>query len=364
MFSNDSARQADACRFCWMCRHICPVAGSTGNAAWTPRAKGLMVSMIERGTEYDAQIAQAMYHCTMCEACSNDCVTGFKPTDFIREARTLAIVNGFAPKAVNDEIDNILSRGNIFPNDISEAFLGCIKDLPENAETLLFVGQSGRTVASDVSVSAINLLKKAGVSFTVLKDELPSGAYLADLMGLTGEVQQLAVRVDEAIRAHGAKKLIVLNPMDAVMFKENYSKWELLAGIEVVTLTSELSSLIASGALKVKNVQMKASIQEPVKLTRGLGEEKPINDIAVALGIDYVQLFLHGKMSRCIGTVMMDGYDPTVCREMVITRLNDASRLGCSTMITASPDDFYLMKKYAPDSFEVVDLFTLLGSNS
>ena len=29
--------------------------------------------------------------------------------------------------------------------------------------------------------------------------------------------------------------------MDAVMFKENYSKWELLAGIEVVTLTSELS---------------------------------------------------------------------------------------------------------------------------
>lgn len=132
MFSNDSARQADACRFCWMCRHICPVAGSTGNEAWTPRAKGLMVSMIERGTEYDAQIAQAMYHCTMCEACSNDCVTGFKPTDFIREARTLAIVNGFAPKAVNDEIDNILSRGNIFPNDISEAFLGCIKDLPEN----------------------------------------------------------------------------------------------------------------------------------------------------------------------------------------------------------------------------------------
>ena len=119
MFSNDSARQADACRFCWMCRHICPVAGSTGNEAWTPRAKGLMVSMIERGTEYDAQIAQAMYHCTMCEACSNDCVTGFKPTDFIREARTLAIVNGFAPKAVNDEIDNILSRGNIFPNDIS-----------------------------------------------------------------------------------------------------------------------------------------------------------------------------------------------------------------------------------------------------
>lgn len=363
MFSNDSARQADACRFCWMCRHICPVAGSTGNEAWTPRAKGLMVSMIERGTEYDAQIAQAMYHCTMCEACSNDCVTGFKPTDFIREARTLAIVNGFAPKAVNTEIDNILTKGNIFPVAVSESFLDSIKDLPDNAQTILFVGQSGRTVAADTAAAAISLLKKAGVNFTVLKDEPASGAYLADLMGLTGEVQQLAVKADAAIREHGAKKLIVLNPMDAVMFKENYSKWELLGGIEVVTFTSELSALIASGALKVGTVQMKASVQEPVKLTRGLGEEKPVCDIVAALGIEYVQLFLHGKMSRCIGTVMMDGYDPTVCKSMVATRLSDAGRLGCSTMITASPDDYYLMKKYASDGFEIVDLFELLDSN-
>ena len=57
MFSKDSARQADACRFCWMCRHICPVAGATGSEAWTPRARGLMISMIERGTEFDKDIA-------------------------------------------------------------------------------------------------------------------------------------------------------------------------------------------------------------------------------------------------------------------------------------------------------------------
>ena len=62
MFSKESARQAEACRFCWMCRHICPVAGSTGNEGWTPRARGLLVSLIERGVKYDADIAEAMYH--------------------------------------------------------------------------------------------------------------------------------------------------------------------------------------------------------------------------------------------------------------------------------------------------------------
>ena len=76
MFSIDSSRQADACRFCWMCRHICPVSNSTGNEGWTPRARGLMVSMIERGLPYDGEIAEAMYHCTLCDACANDCATG------------------------------------------------------------------------------------------------------------------------------------------------------------------------------------------------------------------------------------------------------------------------------------------------
>ena len=29
MISQNALRHAEKCRFCWMCRHICPVAGST-----------------------------------------------------------------------------------------------------------------------------------------------------------------------------------------------------------------------------------------------------------------------------------------------------------------------------------------------
>lgn len=114
MFSKDSARQADACRFCWMCRHICPVAGATGSEAWTPRARGLMISMIERGTEFDKDIAEAMYHCTLCDACANDCVTGYKPSEYTREARMRAVVEDLAPAAVIKMIDTISECGNIF----------------------------------------------------------------------------------------------------------------------------------------------------------------------------------------------------------------------------------------------------------
>ena len=192
MFSKDSARQADACRFCWMCRHICPVAGSTGNEAWTPRARGLMISMIERGTEFDRDIASAMYHCTLCDACANDCVTGYKPSEFTREARMRAVVEDLAPAAVIKSIETISECGNIF----GLSAMGKVLDkLPEKADVLLFLGQTAGAMSVETGVHAVSILKKAGVDFTVLSDEPASGAYLGELMGYTGDVQAVALAV-------------------------------------------------------------------------------------------------------------------------------------------------------------------------
>ena len=362
MFSNESARQADNCRFCWMCRHICPVAGATGSEGWTPRARGLMVSMIERGTEYDGEIADAMYHCSMCDACANDCVTGFRPTDFIREARMLAVVGDFAPAAIMTEIDRILESGNIYGLADDEGLQQEIDTLPQQAETLLYLGQSGRTVAAGIARSVISLLKKAGIAFTVLRSEPPSGAFLADLMGYTGDVQHVAKEAARAILDSGAKRVLVLNPYDAVMLRDSYGQWGLLPNIEVVTVTSELARLLNSGKLKCRQCGLRASLQEPVKLTRGLEETNPLLDIIHALGIDYVPLFLNGKMSRCIGTPLLYLYDPTVVQRMVQVRLDDARRLGSTVILTASTDDYYLMSQVEKTDVTIQDLFALLNN--
>ena len=362
MFSSDSARQADACRFCWMCRHICPVAGSTGSEGWTPRARGLMVSMIERGTEYDPEIAEAMYHCTMCDACANDCVTGFKPTDFTREARMLAVVNDIAPAGIMREIENITEKGNIYGLPVDEKLKAALEELPERAEVLLYIGQSGRAVAADTAMAVIELLKKAGVEFTALRDEPPTGAFLADLMGFTGDVQAIAAKAADAIKGSCAKTVIALAPYDAVMLRDTYSKWNLLPDIRIVSAPAFIGELLDKGALKCEKTDLRASLQEPVKLTRGLEEERPLLDILVHLGVDYVPLFLHGKMSRCVGTPLMELYAPEVTGHMVDVRLDDARRLKSKVLIAASPDDSYILRKYAAQDVEIVDLFMFLNA--
>lgn len=363
MFSNESLNHADMCRFCWMCRHICPVAGATGSEGWGPRSRGLMVSMIERGTEYDSEIADAMFHCTMCDACANDCATNWKPSLFTREARKLAVVNDIAPKAIMDEIDNIMSKGNIYGEAVNAEFKKVADALPEKAGVLLYVGQTGRTFGYKTALAAISLLKKAGVDLTVLSDEKPTGAFLGDLMGFTGDVQNVAKACAADIAGTGAKTVVALAPYDAVMLKEQYAEWKLLDGVEVVSAPAFIASLIAGGKLKVKSAKIKASLQEPVKLTRGLDETEPLLDIVKALGIDYVPLFLNGKMGRCIGTPLMEMFDANVVKQMVRVRMDDARRIESPAIIAASADDMYLMDKYKADDMAIYDIFELLDSN-
>ena len=56
----------------------------------------------------------------------------------------------------------------------------------------------------------------------------------------------------------------------------------------------------------------------------------------------------------------MDCYDPDVARHMVEVRLDDARRIGSKAIITASPDDAYIMGKYAAEDVQILDLFELL----
>ena len=137
----------------------------------------------------------------------------------------------------------------------------------------------------------------------------------------------------------------------------------LLGGIEIITATAYIAALLATGALKVKAAGLSGALQEPVKLTRGLDEIAPAKSIMADAGIELRELFLNGKMSRCVGTVVLDEYDPVAVKNMVRVRCEDAQRLDIDTIFTASPDDYYIMSKYALDGIKILDIYQVLADN-
>ena len=58
----------DSCRFCWMCRHICPIGNATGLERNTARARALGASLVVRGATNLEEISKNVYECALCGA--------------------------------------------------------------------------------------------------------------------------------------------------------------------------------------------------------------------------------------------------------------------------------------------------------
>ena len=90
--SDKAKKHADSCRFCWMCRHVCPIGNADGQERNNARARALMVQYVVRGTLKLEDCADSIYECSLCGACTNNCKTGWDPKIFIQETKTQIVL--------------------------------------------------------------------------------------------------------------------------------------------------------------------------------------------------------------------------------------------------------------------------------
>lgn len=356
MISQKAKVQADACRFCWMCRHLCPVGLQTGKEVNTPRAKGLLLSMVERGTAFEDDMAEVMYECLLCDACSNDCATGYEPPVFIREGRTAALVESRVPKRVQTVLDKLEVSGNIY-GEAKPSF-----GKQQVADVLVYIGEVAALRAPDMAEAVLSLLGKAGVSYQVLREEPASGVMMADLMGYVEEVQEAARVCSKAINGAGAKTVVVLDSYDAVFMTQQYGEWGMEIQAEVVTATSYLASLVKQGLLKPGKLDVGCvTYHDDSRLARSLHEFEPARELIGSMGIELVEMFQNRKLSKCCGTSLARAYMPEIVEMTAKGRWDDVKRtMKARALVTASPQVWEVMRGSVPEGMELLDLFRLL----
>lgn len=355
MISQNALHHAEKCRFCFMCRHLCPVQLQTGKEINTPRAKGLVLSMVSKGAEvFDKDMSQTMYECLLCDACVNDCVTGYQPPVYIREARTEAVVNDLAPAAVMELIENIEKSGNIYGAD-KPSFA------QEGSDVLVYVGEVAACKVPQMAQSLLLLLQKAGVSAKVLADEPASGAMLADLMGYVDEVAQQAKVCADAIHATGLKTVVVLDSYDAQIMKQEYAKFGCEINAQVVTATEYVAKLIADGKLQVKaETGVLAACHDDDRLARTFYEFAPIRAMAKAAGFALTEMFNKERLSKSCGSAVALAYMPAITVKVAAGRWNDLTRTEAKTMLTANPQAYLCLSQAIPTHYTLVDLYSAL----
>ncbi|MCQ2446708.1 MAG: (Fe-S)-binding protein [Clostridia bacterium] len=344
ILSNNARKNADSCRFCWMCRHICPIGNATGHERNTARARALSLSMVERGSvPFSADVIANIYECALCGACTKECVTGWDPLTFTREARLAAALDAKLPSYIEPILQNILTYGSPYgekKNALKEAALA-----HKEGKILFYLGNDAREVCPDEALKAVKLLEKAGVDFALLEDEPESGAALDFLIGDASETKKAFDACAAALAPY--EKVIVLEPRDAKLFRRDYVE----KGIrlpEIITLTSLLASLLKEGKLDVKKTEEKLALQDDFNLARELEETEDARAIIAACG-EECEMLLNRRDTVFAGSPLMALYMPDVIREVAARRLHNARTMGAETVVAEGASEFAAMKALESD---------------
>lgn len=346
-FSSKAKEHIDSCRFCWMCHHVCPIGNATGLERNTARARALGLSLVARDAiEYSDDIISNVYECSLCGGCMADCVTGWDPIMFVKEARLGAALDGKLPKYVISMIDNLQNKGNIYGVETN-------KDIPDisGGDILFFLGEDAR--AKGCAKNAVELLKKAKVNFTLLKDEPNSGYSMDFLVGAAAETKAVMENCAKVISDY--KKVVCYDPADAKVMKREYKEWGIDLKGEVVTFTEFVASLIKEGKLNIKNTGVVFTPQDSHLLARDLEETEPMREILSACGT-VKEMLLSRKHTMLAGNLIMNEYMPEVIEKVAKDRWNNAKNVDAEVLVTASPAEYVMLSKTKPANIELVTI--------
>lgn len=356
LISNKSKGIIDSCRFCWMCRHICPIGNVTGQERNTARARMLALSLVERGAEPISGVADNIYECSLCGACTKECVTGWDPVMAVKEVRTELALNGELPAYIVKLVDNLIEAGNVYgKREIDDALAAEIKALPKEADVLLYLGNDAIYKSPKSAINAIKLLKKAGVAFTVAEKEFDSGYAMDFLVGKTDETKQTVKKCRAELNEIKCKKIVCYSPFDAKMFIREYKEWGEKLNAEVVTFTSYVADLIKEGSLKPVKGKKAYTIQDSAVLARDLEETDKVREIVSSCG-DSREMLCYGKDTNLAGNLIMNEYMPDVMKETAKARWINAVNMDCEILVTESPDEYELLKAVKPEGLEIMSI--------
>lgn len=366
------------CRFCWMCRHVCPVGVVTQRETYTPHAWALTVESVKRGQlQWNDESAAVMYACADCGLCRAHCATDQPLPDAIAAAREAIVAAGHAPSVVLELRDRFTSQGHPYTARVSAASAEPRGDRAAGASagasderrvTALFVGDAACHLAPESVEAARWLLDTAGVEAVPVGVGRASG-WLASSVGLRDVAWSLAQRVLAEIQEVGATELLVLSAADRWAFGHVLPvrlglSWP--AGVKVKSAVDVLAGANASGRLQFR-VQSGAAYayHDPCHSPRleqdGAGARQLLD---AALGASNARplFWREGRAHPCGAIGGLEFTHPPIAQALAESRFSDARAVGAARLVTDDPSCADHLKRVAPRDVLVENLYDVLAS--
>jgi Fe-S oxidoreductase len=146
---------------------------------------------------------------------------------------------------------SLLENNNPYNLPASASFTHSIEEI--KADVLYLLGEEINYKNHEIAKAAISIFDKLKLSFTLLKDEPTSGKIL-DLLGYENESKCKAEELHKKINKTGCKTIIVSDPLEFDVLKNDFQKWGFgfAEEIKVYHLSEFIADNIQSGEIKLK----------------------------------------------------------------------------------------------------------------
>jgi len=336
-----------ACVSCGRCHEVCP-AVATGKALSPKQVMVQCAEYLEQGRLDDSSLLerigrQAIFDCTSCGACVEECPVSNSPGQAVLEFRRHYVLDrSEMPETMAAANRELETRGHPFVGTASTPDEWCQGlDVPifepGRTEYLLWIGCAARYEprAQAAARALVRVLGAAGVSYGVLDEPRCTGDP-AKMLGNELQFLEMANGNIEHLRSLGVQRVITqcahcFNSLDRY-YRELGASWEIVPHIVLI------DRLMREGRLPpLERRDEQITLHDPCYMARHNGIVDPARDVIAQLGT-LVEMPRNRKQSFCCGAGggnYWGGQGGTA--RIADVRAREALATGASRLATACP---------------------------
>jgi heterodisulfide reductase subunit D len=253
---------------------------------------------------------KAVYECTTCGACGQNCPVGIFTQRLWPTLRKEMVKRGLGPIGVQANLPKVITNsGNPYDKPAADRYKPWFPEnvkVAERADIGYYAGCTGAYEAQPMVRGDVLVLNKIGAPFTMLppEEEVCCGFPLF-ITGQHDELEGLVKRLVAGYVARGVKTLVCSCPCCVNIMSRD---WPAFYGKElpftIRHITQFVASAIKAGTLRItKELRETVIYHDPCYLSRGVGViEEPRDVLRSIPGVRVIEFERHGLNSRCCGS--------------------------------------------------------------
>ena len=359
------------------------------------------IAVAEGKLKWTPKLLEIIYADPLCGACDVGCKRNLDlEIELSLEAlRVKAVKDGAGPMPAHKKVaENIAKTHNQFgsPHENRKKWVTGDIQVASKADVLYFMGCSASYLNPEIAQATAKILNAAGTPFMFMPDEWCCGNTLYSV-GMIDEAQALARRNIDAVKATGAKTVILSCAEGYRMWKVDYPKLLNMAtqdlGFQVMHLLEFSDAMVKKGALKLTqpvnarmtyhdscSISRLADSWTPWKGERGWmgtvsprlkrrrGSEglygQPRNILKAIPGLNFVEMPRTRENAFCCGAGRgtKEAF-PQLASFSAKHRLDEVKAVGAEVLVSACPwckNNFSLAAKETGNPVKVMDISELI----